>query len=131
MKTVVLVALTIAASTLFTVPLSGRHHSTAAYDVSKNVTLKGVVTSVDWRNPHVHIHVDVPNVDGSKINWDTETWGIGQMSVRGLTNGFLKPGDRISIEVFVAKDGAHTAFVRNLKLPDGGIVDGPPADLKE
>jgi hypothetical protein len=53
------------------------------------------------------------------------------MSVRGLTNGFLKPGDRISIEVFVAKDGAHTAFVRNLKLPGGGIVDGPPADLKE
>ena len=40
----------------------------------------------------------------------------------------LKPGDRVNIDVFVAKDGSTRAFVRNLTLPDGGVVDGPPAD---
>jgi Family of unknown function (DUF6152) len=105
------------------------HHSTAAYDNTRVVTLNGNVTSLDWRNPHVRIHVDVPDADGRHVSWDVETWGTGQMSLRGLTNGFLKPGDHVSIDVFVAKDRAPRAFVRTLTLPDGVIVDGPPADI--
>ena len=106
------------------------HHSSAAYDSAKVITLKGAVTSLDWRNPHVRIHLDVPNADGKVINWDVETWGTGQLSLRGLTNGFLKPGDRVSIDVFVAKDKSSRAFVRVLTLPDGTKVDGPPEDVK-
>src|SRR5262245_5726913 len=83
------------------------HHSTAAYDTTKVVTIKGTVTTVDWRNPHIRIHVNVPDRDGKVVNWDAETWGIGQMAVRGLTNGFLKPGDHVSIDVFVMRDGTH------------------------
>jgi hypothetical protein len=105
------------------------HHSTAPYDTAKVVTIKGTVTSVDWRNPHVQIHLDVADADGRKVNWDVETWGTGQLSVRGLTNGFLKPGDRASADVFLAKDGTPRAVVRTLTLPDGRIVDGPPADF--
>src|SRR5262245_221230 len=108
-------------------PLSA-HHSSAPYDTTRIVTLKGLVTSVAWRNPHVRIYVDVADAGGKVANWDIETWGTGQMSLRGLTNGFLKPGDRVTIDVFVAKDGSARAFVRNLTLPDGDVVDGPPAD---
>ncbi len=88
----------------------------------------GTVTSLDWRNPHVRIHIDVSDGNGRIINWDAETWGTGEMSLRGLTNGFVKPGDHVRTEVFVAKDGAPRAFVRTLTLPDGHLVDGPPAD---
>ena len=105
------------------------HHSTAAYDTTKLVTIKGSVTSLDWRNPHVRIHLDVPDADRRIVNWDVETWGTGQLSVRGLTNGFVKPGDRVSIDVFLAKDGSPRAYVRTLTLPDGQTVDGPPADV--
>ena len=104
------------------------HHSTANYDVTKAVTIKGIVTSVDWRNPHVRIHLNVTDADGRTVNWDLETWGTGQMSVRGLTNGFLKPGDRVSTDVFVAKDGAARGTVHALTLPDGRTMDGPPVD---
>ena len=110
--------------TLSTVQLFA-HHSSAAYDVANAVTLKGIVTGLDWRNPHVRIHVNVNNV-----NWDVETWGTGQMSLRGVTNGFLKPGDSVSLDVFVAKDSGHTALVHLLTLPDGRKVDGPPIDIK-
>ena len=106
------------------------HHSTAAYDNSKVVTIKGVVTSLDFRNPHVRIYLDVPDTGGKVVHWGVETWGTGQMSLRGLTNGFVKPGDRVSIDVFVSKDGSHKAFVRVLTLPDGTTVDGLPADIK-
>ena len=107
------------------------HHSSAAYDNAKVVTMKGAVSSLDWRNPHVRIHLNVPDADGRIVNWDVETWGTGQLSLRGVTNGFVKPGDRVSIDVFVAKDGTPRAFVRTLTLPDGRTVDGPPADVTQ
>jgi hypothetical protein len=119
-----LVALGIAAAA----SSSFAHHSTAAYDNTRIVTLTGTVTSLDWRNPHVRIHLDVSDGSGRIIHWDAETWGTGQMSLRGLTNGFIKPGDHVSTDVFVAKDGTPKAFVRTLTLPDGNLVDGPPAD---
>src|SRR5262245_44441530 len=105
------------------------HHSSAAYDTAKLVTIKGTVTSVDWRNPHVRIHLDVDDTDHHIVNWDVETWGVGQMSVRGLTNGFLKPSDHVSTDVFVAKDGNLRAVVHTLTLPDGRTMDGPPTDF--
>jgi hypothetical protein len=91
--------------------------------------MKGTVTRLDWRNPHVHIHMDVPDADGRIVNWDVETWGIGQLAVRGLTNSFLKPGDHITTDLFVLKDGAARAIVHTLTLPDGHIMDGPPTDF--
>ena len=112
---------------LTVVPLFA-HHSTAAYDTTKVVTVKGTVTSLDWRNPHVRIHLNVSDTHNHIVNWDVETWGTGQLAVRGLTNGFLKPGDHVSIDVFLAKDRTARAFVRVLTLPDGTLVDGPPAD---
>src|SRR5262245_17636729 len=103
------------------------HHSTAAYDSTKVVTMEGVVTSVAFRNPHVWIYFDVAGSDGI-VHWSAETWGTGQMSLRGLTRDFLKPGDHVTTDVFLMKDGSHHAFVRHLTLPDGQVVDGPPAD---
>ena len=119
MKFALILVLTLSSAPVFA------HHSSAAYDVTNAVTLKGTVTGLDWRNPHVRIHVNVNNV-----NWDVETWGTGQMSLLGVTNGFLKPGDSVSLDVFVAKDGGHTALVHLLTLPDGRKVDGPPIDIK-
>ena len=109
-------------------PLSA-HHSTASYDITKAVTLEGTVTAVSFRNPHVRIYIDVANADHHTVNWDLETWGTGQMSVRGLTNGFLKPGDHVTTEVFIAKDGSGRAIVHTLTLPDGRTMDGPPTDV--
>ena len=105
------------------------HHSTAPYDNTRLVTIKGTVTKVDWRNPHVWIHLDVIDAGGRTINWAVETWGTGQLSVRGLTDGFLKPNDPLSADVFLAKDGTTRAVVRTLTLPDGRTLDGPPADV--
>jgi len=127
MKIHALVALILAVSVR---PLSA-HHSTAAYDTTKPVMLNGTVTGVDFRNPHVRIHIDVASADHHVLNWDVETWGTGQMSVRGLTNGFLKPGDHVTTEVFISKDGSPRAIVHTLTLPDGRTMDGPPADFSK
>src|SRR5262245_54497594 len=103
MKGAVVVCLAMFCVAVSSTPLLA-HHSSAAYDTTKVITLKGTVTSVDFRNPHVRIHLDVTDADRRIVNWDIETWGTGQLSVRGLTNGFLKPGDQIKTDVFIAKE---------------------------
>jgi len=110
-------------------PTLSAHHSIAEYDNTKPVTLKGAVISVEWRNPHVRIHLDVFGTEANVVHWTLETWGTGQLAVRGLTNGFLKPGDRIAIEVYSAKDHTARAVVRSVMLPDGQILDGPPGEF--
>src|SRR5262245_7736191 len=129
MRVCLAVGLAVCGFAVSVVPLFA-HHSTAAYETTKVVRLKGTVTSVDFRNPHVRIHLNVAGPDQKIINWDVETWGTGQMSVRGLTNGFLKPGDQVTTDVFIAKDGNPMAIVHTLTLPDGRTMDGPPTDFQ-
>jgi hypothetical protein len=129
MRAVVLVGLAVWVSALAP-PLLG-HHSTAAYDTTTLITFTGEVTKLDWRNPHVRIYLDVSDRAHGTVHWDVETWGISQLSVRGLTNGFLKPGDHIRIDVFCAKDHTPHALVHTLTLPDGSRVDGPPVDIPD
>ena len=124
MKFALMLVLTLSSAPLFA------HHSSATYDVANVATLKGTVASLDWRNPHVRIHLNVSDGNGGIVNWDVETWGTGQMSLRGVTNGFLKAGDSVSLDVFVAKDGGHRALVHLLTLPDGRKIDGPPIDIR-
>ncbi len=64
------------AVTISGIPLLAHHTISAVYDVDKLVTLKGVVTEVDWQNPHVVIHLDVKNDDGGVVSWNVETQAI-------------------------------------------------------
>jgi hypothetical protein len=49
------------------------HHSFGAeYDAEKPITLKGVITKIEWANPHSHIYVDVKEAGGTVKNWKFE-----------------------------------------------------------
>ena len=99
---------------------SAHHTISAVYDISKVVTLKGVVTEVDWQNPHVILHLDVKNDDGTLVTWNVETWHLQGMRRRGLTQqAFVKVGDAVDMTVFVAKDGTWKAELESITLPSG------------
>src|SRR5579885_3639361 len=53
-------------------PLLAHHSFSAEYDSKKPVTLKGIVTKVDWMNPHVYFYLDVTNDSGNVVNWAFE-----------------------------------------------------------
>jgi Family of unknown function (DUF6152) len=96
------------------------HHSFATeFDTSKPITLEGVVTRIDWENPHVHYYVDVADPDGTVVNWACETGGPARLARRGWTHDSLKVGDKVVVQGFVAKDGSHAADGRQVTLPDG------------
>jgi hypothetical protein len=104
-------------------PLHAHHSVAASYDTSQTITVTGVVTSVEWRNPHVILHLDVKNNDNSVTDWRMEMQGANALSAAGIDSGVLVLGDQISVRVWTARNGTKYGNVRNLLLPDGRNLD--------
>jgi hypothetical protein len=96
------------------------HHSFAAeFDANKHVTLRGRVTSVEWINPHVWIHMDVKGPDGAVVNWMVEGGPPNALLRMGWTKNSLPEGLEIVVDGYQAKDGAERANGKDIKFPDG------------
>ena len=110
------------------VPVFAHHSFAAEYDVKQPVTLKGVVTKVDWLNPHIYLYVDVKDANDNTVNWSVEGGPPNSLYRLGWRKDTLKPGDAVTIDAFRAKDGTSTANARNVLLPDGRKVFAGSAD---
>jgi hypothetical protein len=95
------------------------HHGNAAYDETKEVTLKGVVTEFDWANPHAQIYFDVK--DGKNVtHWGCETLSPGKLVRAGWSKDAVKPGDEITITLVAAKNGAPVGFLHKVMIDSTG-----------
>ncbi len=110
------------------------HHSFAAiYDTEQSVTVTGVVTNVDWLNPHAHFFVDVENEDGAVENWDFELASPNGLMRLGWRRDSLKPGDEVTVVGIPARDGSTRANTRSVTLADGSEMfsgDGQQGGLQ-
>ena len=114
----------IAAMVIFTM-LGGvvsAHHSRAGYDDKKPITLKGVVTEVVWRNPHVYIVFGVKDDKGTLVQWTGELSSVATMLAAGLSKDTLKPGDEIIITGAAAATGTPQSLIAKLTRADGTVV---------
>ncbi len=114
------VALMISGLALVTVPAVAHHSFAAEYDNKKQVTLKGVVTKVDWMNPHVYFYLDVKDEKGEITNWALEMGPPGLLSRSGWTRNTMKVGDEVTVEGTLAKDGSHQANSRSVTMTNTG-----------
>jgi len=104
---------------LTTMPLRAHHAIAAKFDAAKPVTLKGTVTVVDWANPHVHVFVNVP--EGTSItNWAIELESPIDLQRSGWNRTTLKPGDGITVQGILAKDGSRQAWSNSVVMDNGG-----------
>ncbi len=102
-------------------PVAAHHSFAAEYDGTKPIKVTGTVTRFDVTNPHSWVYLDV-NADGKVVNWGFETASPNALYRRGFKKDFLKPGNVVTIEGFLAKDGSHTGNAQRLTLPDGTQV---------
>jgi Family of unknown function (DUF6152) len=106
------------------------HHSFGAeYDDTKPVTVTGVVTKVDWENPHIHFYLDVKDDSGKLVQWKFEGFPPNMLRRQGWTRETMKPGDTVSVYGWRARDGSNFAHSREITWTDGRkLTSGPPAN---
>ena len=104
---------------LAVMPAKAHHSFAAEYDSTKAVTLKGIVTKVDWMNPHVYFYIDV-ETDGKITNWGLEMGPPNMLERSGWSRNTMHIGDEVVVEGTLAKDGSKQANARSVTMADSG-----------
>jgi len=115
-KLVAITTLAVAASLMVSVQA---HHSNAAFDLGKEITLKGSVTEWFWANPHCILQLDVRDENGQVEHWVTEGSNPPGMTNEGWSKTFLKSGDQVTVTVHPVKNGKPAGRLLQIVLPDG------------
>jgi len=102
--------------------LAAHHSFTAAFDANAPVDLRGVVTSVEWTNPHVRFSLDETASTGTTTAWRFELGAPRVLLEQGWTRHSLAPGDIVAVEGLRARDGTHHARVVRVTLENGQTV---------
>jgi hypothetical protein len=96
------------------------HHAFAAeFDINKPLKLQGVVTEMEWINPHAWIHLDVKGPDGKITSWMVEGGSPNILLRRGFTKKSLEKGTEVIVEGYAAKNGENRANGANITFKDG------------
>ena len=91
----------------------------AEFDPKRPVKLRGVVTKMEWINPHAWMHIDAKDADGKVTSWMIEAGTPNTLFRRGFTKDSLKIGTEVLVDGYQSKDGSNTANGRDVTLPDG------------
>jgi hypothetical protein len=99
------------------------HHAFAAeFDVNRPISLRGMVTKMEWVNPHSWIHIDVKGSDGAVTTWMIEGGSPNSLLRLGFTMNAVQFGMEIVVEGFQAKDGSNKGVGRSLTFADGRML---------
>ena len=122
-----LIAVSLVAACLLTVsPLAIAHHGTGiSYDLSKLVSVKGVVTKFALSNPHSQLYFDVTDDKGTVVHWVGELSSPSTMLAAGMSRTTLKAGDEIVIKGKSGKAENPVILIDSI-VKDGKPVVGDP-----
>ena len=111
-------------------PVLAHHSFGAEYDASKPVTLTGVVTKIEWTNPHFYFYMDVKDQNGEVANWKFEGYPPVVLHRIGWTKDqTMVPGDTVTVFGWRARDAANLGHSREVTFQKNGkkLQSGPPA----
>jgi hypothetical protein len=117
---IALVAASVIGAAAITTPALAHHSFSAQYDSNKVVNLTGVVTNIEWQNPHVYLYIDVTDDKGETQEWSLEMGAPAVLTrTLGWSRSTLKIGDEIKVEGRAARDGTNLATARTVTLASG------------
>jgi hypothetical protein len=116
-----LVSLLLVSAILVAAAPARAHHAFATeFDANKSVTIKGIVTKIDWANPHVWFYLNVKNEAGTVENWGFEMGGPNSLRNSGWTKETMKIGDELVVEGFLARNGTRNVNAKNVTMAATG-----------
>jgi hypothetical protein len=98
------------------------HHSlTAEFDTRKILVLTGVISRVQWVNPHIYVDLDVTDAAGKVATWHLECVPVAMARKAGVSmKTLMGNGERVTVDAFLARDGtAYLGFLAKITYPDG------------
>ncbi len=123
MKLIKLMSICGAITGLFLSATAIAHHSIAGeFDTETEFELAGVVTDLEWFNPHIWVYMDVTSADGTVSPWQCEMGSPNSLLRAGWKKADLPSGTSIVVKANPARDGTKTCSSRNLTLKDGTPV---------
>lgn len=112
-------ALLLAAVAMMPCAASAHHAFAAEFDRNQPIEITGSVTKVEWMNPHARIYVDAPDANGATVNWNLEMGSPNGLMRRGWRRDSLKPGDKVTITGWRARNNPLVGNIDEVTLPDG------------
>ena len=111
-------------------PLVAHHSFAAEFDTDKTVTLRGVISKVDWINPHIFLYLDVKDDAGKTTTWALQSLPPLFFRGSGLTRDVLLSNKQeVTVTASLAKDGTRAyGFMTKLSYPDGHVFSMSPQD---
>jgi len=100
-------------------PASAHHAFSSAFDAKRPVKFTGVVTKMEWINPHAWMHVAVKRPDGTVENWMVEAGSPNSLFRRGINKETVRVGMEVVVDGYQARDGSRRANGRDVTLPEG------------
>jgi hypothetical protein len=117
----VVLAAAIVGAVLLTIglPVFAHHSGAAEFDSTKKLELTGIVTKVEWTNPHAHFYMNVTDASGKVTNWNLELASPNVLIRNGWSRHSVKEGDKVSITGSRAKDNSNVGTAGSIVFPDG------------
>jgi hypothetical protein len=100
-------------------PVLAHHSGAAVFDNTKKIDLTGVVTKVEWVNPHAHFYIDVKDSTGKVTNWNLELASPSILVRNGWTRHSVKEGDTVTVTGSRARDNSNFGIAQTIVFPDG------------
>ena len=111
--------LILVALSMMAAPVFAHHGRGAAFDMTKQISLKGTVSEVLWRNPHVRISIDVKGEDGKVTTWSFENSGTTNLAQAGYSRNTLRVGQEVTAVFNPGRNGTPVGVIIKFITSDG------------
>jgi hypothetical protein len=109
---------------LTTIPALAHHTIAAEFDTRDTVALAGLLTKIEWINPHIYFYIDAKDNSGKVTTWAMESYPTGFFHRAGITRDLFKIGDAVGVVLYRPKDGTRNlGYLKEMTLPGGRKIE--------
>jgi Family of unknown function (DUF6152) len=98
------------------------HHSFAMFDKTKVVKVHGLISKVEWRNPHVYLYLQVKDTKGIATEYAVECASVNDLSRHGWKMSTVKAGDQVTLGIYPLRDGKPGGLLDSVTLANGTFI---------